>query len=79
MRKAIRLRAREKLVEAVMSARERNAHNRAKIEERENVPAPSSAGRRATTFPLAGFRQQITSAPVKPAGRSRTTLPVSII
>jgi hypothetical protein len=37
MRKAIRLRARETLVEAVMSVRERKAHNRAKTEERENA------------------------------------------
>ena len=36
MRKAIRLRARQALVEAAMSVREREAHNLAKIEEREN-------------------------------------------
>ena len=37
MRKAIRLRAGEALVEAAMSVREREAHNLAKIEERENA------------------------------------------
>ena len=37
MRKAIRLRAREALVEAAMSVRERDAHNLAKMEERENA------------------------------------------
>jgi hypothetical protein len=37
MRKAIRLRAREALVEAAMSVRERDAYNLAKIEERENA------------------------------------------
>jgi hypothetical protein len=37
MRKAIRLRAREALTEAVMSVRDRKAHNLAKVEEREHA------------------------------------------
>ena len=80
MRKAIRLRAREALVEAAMSVRERDAHNLAKIEERENAfGAIFGWTPDDDLFLWLAFASRLRVRRITAAGRAMTTVPVSII